>query len=206
MKIGYARVSTFDQDTALQISALRNANCDRIIQEKQSAVKHRPKLSALLAEMRQGDLLVIYKIDRLARSLQHLVSILERLQDKGASLQSLTEPISLGTPAGRMMLHVLGAVAEFERAIIRERCMAGQLEAVKAGRLIGRPSRIPLQDQNELIRLFRCGIPHRDIAHAYDVSPTRVRQLHDEATGRIQRKFGEVRAAFLRDFQAQNLQ
>ena len=154
MKYGYARVSTIDQDTSLQLSALKAAACDRIIQERRSAVKQRPALQALLHEIGPGDQLVIYKLDRLARSLNHLLQILEHLRGRGAQLRSLTEPIDCGTAAGRMFLQVLGAVAEFERSLIRERCMAGQLEALKRGRQIGRPSRIPLQDRSEIVELI----------------------------------------------------
>jgi len=192
MKIGYARVSTIDQDNGLQISALRSANCDRIIEEKRSAVKHRPMLEQLLSGLKRGDELVIYKLDRLARSLNHLLSIVEHVNNRGARLKSLTEPIDPTTPAGRMFLQVLGSVAEFERALIRERCMAGQLEAIKAGKLIGRPSRIPLQDQNEIVQLVDAGMPHQPIAEAYAISKSRVRSLWAETIGRKRRGWGQL--------------
>lgn len=194
MKIGYARVSTIEQDNAMQIAALRSARCDLIIEEKRSAVKHRPELERLLSDLKQGDTIVIYKLDRLARSLSHLLSILEHIQKRGAYLKSVTEPIDPTTAAGRMFLQVLGSVAEFERALIRERCMAGQLEAIKAGRLIGRPSRLTLAEQNEVVELHGSGVPLADIGAAYGISASRVRSLHYEATGRYPRQFGQVRA------------
>ena len=196
MKIGYARVSTIDQDNGLQISALRSASCDRIIQEKRSAVKHRPMLEKLLSELKRGDELVIYKLDRLARSLNHLLLIVEHVNKCGARLKSLTEPIDPTTPAGRMFLQVLGSVAEFERALIRERCMAGQLEAIRAGKSIGRPSRIPLCDRNEIVQLVDSGMPHRSIGEAYGISGSRVRSLWAETTGRKRRGWGQLYKMF----------
>jgi DNA invertase Pin-like site-specific DNA recombinase len=177
----------------MQISALRAARCDRIVQEKKSAVKHRPELVKLLGQLQAGDVLVVYKLDRLARSLQHLLSILEQLQASGASIKSLTEPISTDTPAGRMMIQVLGAVAEFEREIIRERSMAGQLEAMKAGVRFGRPGRLSVQEQTEIILLRESGLSLSVIGEAYGVSPSRVFQLHSQALGRVSR-FGLLRS------------
>ena len=193
MRYGYARVSTLEQDTALQDAALASGRCDLIIREKRSAVKKRPQLEALLQRLQPGDVLIVYKLDRLARSLRDLIRISEYVQNVGATLLSMTEPIDIGTPMGRMVLQILGVVAEFERSLIRERCMAGQVEAVKRGKLIGRPSRIPLQDQNEMIQLVGCGIPLKDIGCAYGVSECTVRRLYDEATGRKHRQFGQVR-------------
>lgn len=193
MRYGYARVSTVDQDTALQDSALAAALCDHIVREKRSAVKKRPELEALLKRMQPGDTLIVYKLDRLARSLRDLIRIAEYVQGIGAKLISVTEPIDVGTPMGRMVLQILGVVAEFERSLIRERCMAGQMEAVKRGKLIGRPHRIPLEDQNEVIQLIGCGISTREIARAYGISESTARRLHDEATGRKERNFGLVR-------------
>ena len=194
MLVGYARVSTLEQDNSLQISALRHAMCDVIIEEKRSAIKHRPMLEKALSGLKRGDTLVIYKLDRLARSLSHLLQIIEHLNQCGAHLKSLTEPIDPRTPAGRMFIQVLGAVAEFERALIRERCMAGQLEAMKAGKSMGRRSRLSLEEQNQLVQLVDSGIPLRDIGEAYGLSYSRVWTLHREAMGRRSRNFGPVRA------------
>lgn len=193
MRYGYARVSTLEQDTALQDTALANGRCDLVIREKRSAVKKRPELEDLLHRLQPGDVLIVYKLDRLARSLRDLIRISEHVQSVGATLLSMTEPIDIGTPMGRMVLQILGVVAEFERSLIRERCMAGQAEALKRGKRIGRPTRITLQDQNELIQLVGCGIPIKDIGIAYGISASTVRRLFDEATGRKPRYFGQVR-------------
>lgn len=196
MRYGYARVSTIEQDHALQLAALKAARCAQIVQEKRSGVKQRPELEQLLSKLELGDELVIYKLDRLARSLKDLLSIVERLQAKGAHLRSLTEPLNHDTPAGRMMLQMLGVFAEFERSIIRERCMAGQLEALKQGRPIGRPSRIPLQDQSEIVEIIAAGIPHRAVAQAYGISASRAMSLYLEATGRKRRNWGALRTLY----------
>ena len=194
MIYGYARVSTTDQNTGFQITALRAAGCTTIFEEKRSAIKERPQLELLLDVIAEGDTVVIYKLDRLARSLIHLLSILERLRDRGAQLRSLTEPINPDTAAGRMFLQVLGSVAEFERSLIRERCMAGQLEALRKGKAIGRPYKLSLSERNEVVQLVDSGIPSRDIAHAYNVAKTTVLRLSYEAKGKQQRNFGAIRA------------
>lgn len=196
MRYGYARVSTIDQDTALQDSALATARCKEIVREKRSGVKKRPELEALLKRLGPGDELVVYKLDRLARSLRDLIRIAEHVESVGATLKSLTEPIDVGTPMGRMVLQILGVVAEFERSLIRERCMAGQLEAFKRGKQIGRPKKLQLQEQNEIIDLVGCGIPNADIAGAYDVSESTVRRLHSFATGRKFNPEGEIRQLY----------
>jgi DNA invertase Pin-like site-specific DNA recombinase len=116
---GYARVSTSEQETTLQLDALQRVGVHCIYQEKRSSVGRRPQLELLLSVLGTGDIVKVYKIDRFARSLIDLLSILERIEAAGASFQSLTEPIDTSTPAGRMMMHMLGAFAEFERSIIR---------------------------------------------------------------------------------------
>lgn len=196
MRYGYARVSTIEQDHALQLAALKAAQCAHIVQEKRSGVKQRPELEQLLSKLKQGDELVIYKLDRLARSLKDLLSIVERLQAKGAHLRSLTEPLNHDTPAGRMMLQMLGVFAEFERSIIRERCMAGQLEALRQGRRIGRPSRIPLKEQSEIVELIAAGMPHRVVADAYGISASRALAIYHEAIGRKRRNWGVLRTLY----------
>ena len=138
MKRGYARVSTTEQDTSLQLAALRGYGCDVIYEDEISAVKHRPQLERLLAEIGAGDELVIYKLDRVVRSMKHLLQIIEHLESRKARLRSLTEPINDETPAGRLMIQMLGAFAEFERGLICERVIAGQVEAVKRGVKFGK--------------------------------------------------------------------
>ena len=141
MLIGYARVSTQDQDPGLQLDALTEAGCERVFKEKASgAQRDRPQLTAVLEHLRRDDTLVVWKLDRLARSLKQLIETVERLEDKGIGFRSLTENIDTTSPGGRLIFHIFGALAEFERTIIRERTVAGLRAARARGRLGGRPS------------------------------------------------------------------
>ena len=138
--IGYARVSTDDQDCAAQVWELRQAGCTEIIQEYGSgADKQRPALARLLGSITAGDTLVVVRLDRLARSLMHLMELLENLARRGAGFRSLRDPIDTGSPAGRFSMHILGAAAELERALLIERTKAGVAAAARAGRLPGNP-------------------------------------------------------------------
>ena len=110
---GYARVSTLEQNTAAQLAAFRRAGIDKVVQEKRSAVKQRPELDKLLTLLVKGDVLVVYKLDRLARSVSHFVKVFEYLKAKGVGFRSLTESIETDTAHGRMFLHLLSAFAEF---------------------------------------------------------------------------------------------
>lgn len=138
MIYGYARVSTQDQDTAMQLDALNAAGVNEIRQEKCSSVGSRPVLRALLSELKSGDVLLVYKMDRIARSLKDLLDILDGLTKVGATIKSLTEPLDTSGPIGVFMVQVLGAVAQLERSIIRERSVAGQIAAYKRGVQLGR--------------------------------------------------------------------
>lgn len=138
MLYGYARVSTKDQETRMQIDALQAAGAQDIRQEKCSSVGTRPELRNLLAELKKGDVLLVYKMDRIARSLKDLLEILDGLSKVGATIKSLTEPLDTSGPIGTFMVQVLGAVAQLERSIIRERSMAGQIAAYKRGVQLGR--------------------------------------------------------------------
>lgn len=140
MLIGYARVSTQDQDPALQLDALTRTGCEKIFTEKASgAQRDRPELIAALNYLRAGDTLVVWKLDRLARSLRQLIDTIEMLDAKGIGFRSLTEAIDTTTPGGKLIFHIFGALAEFERSIIRERTNAGLASARARGRLGGRP-------------------------------------------------------------------
>lgn len=159
MKIGYARVSTKAQDLSLQIDALKACGCQQIFQEKISGKsKGRPELEKLLAQTRPDDIIVIWKLDRLARSLKDLVSLVNDIQQKGAALQSLNDQIDTSTPHGKLTFHLFAALAEFERDIIRERTLAG-LDAARArGRKGGRPKGLSKKAQHTAIiaeNLFR---------------------------------------------------
>ncbi|MDO1451821.1 recombinase family protein [Rhodocytophaga aerolata] len=139
MKIGYARVSTGDQNLDLQVDALKKAGCGKIYQEKVSGMKtYRVELAKLLAHLRAGDVLVIWKLDRLGRSLQHLVTLTQELLQKEVGLQSLSDPIDTTTAQGRLVFNIFASLAQFERDLIRERTMAGLASARVRGRLGGR--------------------------------------------------------------------
>lgn len=155
MLIGYARVSTLDQETDLQFDALRKAGVRKIYSEKVSGVSARPQLQKLLGELKGGDELVVYKLDRLARSLRDLLSIIERLSTMSCEFRSLTEPIDTSTPAGMLMLQMLGAVAQFERSLIRERSIAGQVAAMQRGVHCGRPRSISSGIEADIVRMYQ---------------------------------------------------
>jgi DNA invertase Pin-like site-specific DNA recombinase len=143
MIIGYARVSTSDQDTALQIDALNKSGCEKVYQEKISgASKERPELTKCLDALRAGDTLTVWRLDRLGRSLKELVSIIAELEQKQVGFKSLTESIDTTTPTGKLQFHVFAALAEFERALIQERTKAGLAAARARGRKGGRPIKL----------------------------------------------------------------
>ncbi len=147
MLVGYARVSTLDQNPALQTDALKSVGCDRIFTEKASgAQRDRPELKAALDYLRTGDTLVVWKLDRLARSMRQLIETLEVLQSRGIELRSLTESIDTATPGGRLVFHIFASLAEFERAVIRERTSAGLQAARERGRKGGRPPALTSKD------------------------------------------------------------
>ena len=147
MLIGYARVSTLDQDTALQTDALRAAGCERIFEEKASGAKEdRPELTRALDMMRKGDVLVVWKLDRLARSLKQLVLVLDDLSQRGIGFRCLAPAIDTTTPEGRLLYSITGAFAEFERAIIQQRTKAGLKAALARGRKGGRPKALSAED------------------------------------------------------------
>ncbi len=154
MLYGYARVSTSEQENHLQLDALAAAGVQRIFQEKRSSVGDRPQLRAAIVALRRGDVLVVYKLDRVARSLKDLLEILEAVQHVGAGFRSLTEPIDTSSAVGVFIVQILGAVGQFERSLIRERAIAGQVAAYKRGkRWGGQPWAISAADGAELARL-----------------------------------------------------
>ena len=140
MKIGYARVSTKEQNLSLQMDALEKEGCKQIFQEKISGAKaDRPELRKMIGQLREGDIIVTWKLDRMGRSLRDLVNLVNEIQDKRAGLKSLNDAIDTTTPQGKLTFHLFASLAEFERDIIRERTKAG-LEAARArGRKGGRP-------------------------------------------------------------------
>jgi len=173
MRVGYARVSTLDQNPGLQLERLREAGCERIITEKASGVRtDRPELTRLLRDvLREGDTLVVWKLDRLARSLKQLIATAEDLKARGIGLVSLTDAIDTGSPGGMLVFHMLGAIAEFERALIRERTTAGLVEARRQGRVGGRPRRMQPKDVAAARALLADGsLTSREVAARFNVS------------------------------------
>lgn len=143
MMIGYARVSTNDQNLELQIDALNHAGCHRIFQDSgvSGVLAKRPALSNTLNCLERGDTLVTWRLDRLGRSLSHLIALVSELEDRGIAFRSLTEAIDTRTASGRLLFHVMGALAEFERSLISERTKAGMAAARARGKIFGRPAK-----------------------------------------------------------------
>lgn len=177
MLIGYARVSTKDQETDLQMDALRRAGVTEIFEEKASSVGTRPQLRLCLAALRPGDVFVIYKLDRVARSLPDLLSILADIKAAGALVKSLTEPLDTTTAMGSFVIQILGAVAELERGIIRERSIAGQRAARDRGIMPGRARALPPESEAEVVRLYATGeYTLNNLAKLFEVSDSVVKR------------------------------
>jgi len=174
MLIGYARVSTQAQEPALQLDALNAAGCEKIFTEKaSSAQRSRSELGAALEYMRPGDTLVVWKLDRLARSLRQLIDTVELLQARKMGLRSLTELMDTTTSGGKLIFHIFGALAEFERSVIRERTQAGLASARARGKLGGRPKAWSEQDITAAKALLRDpDISVEDAARRMGVAPS----------------------------------
>ena len=179
MHIGYARVSTQDQDAALRVAALKNARCEQIFQEKVSGGRwDRPELQRLLGQLRKGDVLVVWKLDRLSRSLKEVLTLMERIAQAGAGFRSLTEVIDTTSPGGRMMMQIVGTFAEFERAMLRERTRNGLDEARKQGRVGGRRPKLKAHQQEEIVQLVKSGQKTAaDAARLFNIHPATVSRL-----------------------------
>lgn len=155
MKVGYARVSTHEQNLALQTDALSQAGCEKIYKDQISGSKSaRPGFEEALTYLRKGDVLVVWRLDRLGRSLKHLIEIITLLDERGVGFQSLQESIDTTTSGGRLVFHLFGALAEFERQLIRERTQAGLAAARARGRKGGRPKSLDSKKQALLYRLY----------------------------------------------------
>jgi DNA invertase Pin-like site-specific DNA recombinase len=179
MLIGYARVSSNEQDTAAQVAALKAAGCERIYRENASGGRwDRPELHRLLDQLRKGDVLVVWKLDRLSRSLRDVLTIMERLAEAKAGFRSLTEAIDTTTPAGRMMMQMVGSFAEFERAMLRERTKIGLESARREGRVGGRPPKLNHQQETEIVRMISRGRKTAaDAARLFGVHPATISRL-----------------------------
>ena len=158
MRIGYARVSTEEQKTHGQTDALKAAGCELVLEEKRSGGSmSRPILIELLKKLQPGDEVMVYKLDRIARSLKDLLSIQERIIEAGADFKSLTETLDTSTPTGRMIFQLLGAFAEFEREPIRERTKVGLRAAMERGSKPGRPHGMNPTQEFESLKLWASG-------------------------------------------------
>jgi len=174
MIVGYARVSTQDQNPEFQVDALKKAGCEQIFQEKVSGkLRERPELSQCLRMLRKRDTLIVWKLDRLARSLKDLVEIVQDLNEREVGFKSLTEAIDTTSSGGRLVFHIFGALAEFEHSLIRERTIAG-LEAARArGRKGGRkPSMSDSDIRKAAAMLSDPKITKKEVAEHFDVSRT----------------------------------
>ena len=176
MHIGYARVSTEDQDLRIQLAALKDAKCRRVYQEKKSGARaDRPELRRMMDQLREGDTVVVWRLDRLARSTRDLLELCEEINAAGAGLRSISEPWADTTsPAGKMILTVFGGIAEFERSLIRERTGAGRKAAMKRGVRFGRPPKLSQQQILLAARLADEGQTVPQIAETFGVHETTI--------------------------------
>jgi DNA invertase Pin-like site-specific DNA recombinase len=178
MKFGYARVSTRDQNEQLQIDALREAGAERIFVEKASGGRwDRPEFQTMMDHLRDGDVVIVWKLDRLSRSLHDLLRIMKKLDDVAAGFVCLTEPIDTTTPAGRMMMQMIGAFAEFERSVLRERTTAGLEAARRRGRVGGRPRSLSDEQMEEATNMVKAGKSKSEVARLFSVHPSTISRL-----------------------------
>jgi DNA invertase Pin-like site-specific DNA recombinase len=171
MRIGYARISTDDQTLDLQRDALKRAKCRQVYEERASGKSsERPQLDACLKSLREGDTLVVWRLDRLGRSLPDLVRIVSECEERKVQFESLTEKIETRSPAGRLVFHVFAALAEFERNLIRERTFAGLKAARARGRKGGRPPKLNSKDLKTIRTLLRTELPVSEIATRFGIA------------------------------------
>lgn len=199
MKIGYARVSTRDQSLSMQVEALKEAGCFQIHEEIASGAKAaRPVLDEIMRNLREGDTLVIWKLDRLGRNLAHLIHLTTRLIEKKVGLISLKDPIDTTTPQGRLIFGIFASLAEFEQELIRERTQAGLKSARARGRKGGRPkgmSKSAIEKAAIAEALYRNGtIPVKKFAEQLDISKTTLYLYLRSRNVRIGEKTSEVLA------------
>ncbi len=184
-RVGYARVSTDDQNLDLQINALRSAGCDVIFQDQglSGLAIRRPGLEEALSSLSAGDVLVVWRLDRLGRSLIDLLGTIEKLHVREVGFRSLTETIDTTNATGRLMFQIMGALAEFERSLIAERTRAGLIAARERGVRLGRPSAIDSKQIETAKQLANQGAKQREIAVELGISPSTVSRIlcaHDE--------------------------
>jgi DNA invertase Pin-like site-specific DNA recombinase len=171
--IGYARVSTAEQNAALQTDALDKAGCERVFRDVVSgAASERPGLTSALAFLRQGDVLAVWRLDRLGRSLPHLIEVVAGLAERGVGFRSLTEAIDTTTPGGRLVFHVFGALGQFERDLVGERTKAGLIAAAARGRKGGRKPVVTEDKLKKARALLAQGLNVREAAKRLKIGKT----------------------------------
>ncbi|HEV7245969.1 MAG TPA: recombinase family protein [Shinella sp.] len=178
--IGYARVSTCDQNLDLQVNALRSAGCAKVFKDHgiSGAVEKRRGLNAVLRNLRRGDTLVVWRLDRLGRSIRHLIDVIAKLQARGIEFRSVTENIDTSSAGGRMIFHVIAAMAEFERSMISERTIAGMAAARQRGQSLGRRRSLTEAQCADAVVALRQGSENlTDIARRYGVHPRTLKRL-----------------------------
>jgi DNA invertase Pin-like site-specific DNA recombinase len=174
MRIGYARVSTLDQTLALQRDALKDAGCEKVFADQgvSGTATTRPGLDRALKALRSGDTLVVWKLDRLGRSLSHLVQVIAELGERGVNFRSLSDPIDTESAGGRLVLHMMGALAEFERSLIVERTRAGLLAAKRRGQKLGRKPILTPAQIKHAAHLIEGGESPRAVAASFRIGRT----------------------------------
>jgi len=191
LMIGYARVSTDDQNLDAQVEALKRAGChpDHIHKDHASGVaKKRPGLAMLMKDIRKGDTVVVVSLDRFGRSIFDLLKRLEDLDKRGVRFKTLSQPIDTGTPIGRLLLHVLGAVAEFERALIAERTKRGMQHRKTQGATFGRAWKLSAEQRAEVAELVRQKVKTVEIAKRFGISRGSVRNYSKSVGGRRRKR------------------
>jgi DNA invertase Pin-like site-specific DNA recombinase len=186
-RIGYCRVSTDSQTHDLQVDALRSAGCERVFSDTASGSRtDRPGLASALEFVRAGDVLCVWRLDRLARSLKHLLEVVEVLESRGVGLCSLTESIDTSSPGGRLILQVFGAISQFERDLIRDRVQSGLAAARRRGRVGGRPRAVDASRARTIRALRANGATIAEIVESSGVSRASVvRFLRAESLSRL---------------------
>ena len=184
-KVGYARVSTLDQDTGLQLDALSAAGCAQVFEDHASGARaDRTGLRQALDYVRNGDMLIVWKLDRLGRSLQHLIETVATLEKRGVGFRSITEAIDTTTPGGRLVFHLFGALGQFEKDLIQERTRAGLTAAAARGRKGGRKPVITAEKLERARAIIGKGLTVREAAVRLKVGKTALYEALSPGLGR----------------------
>jgi DNA invertase Pin-like site-specific DNA recombinase len=212
MKIGYARVSTKDQNLELQLEELKKYECEKIFQEKQSAVKERPELDKMLNILRKGDKVIVWKLDRLGRSLKHLIDLMNEFKEKEVDFISLNDNIDTTTIQGRLVFNIFASFAEFERELISERTRAGLKAARENGRVGGKKPGLTPEAQRKALAVYHFTLENRkkpkeermsviELAKAIDVSRATYYRYMDWAKKHMN---GPITKKLRRNFNSKN--